>query len=454
MITNETDQKMLRIFVFLALFLGCNAHFPLVDNASGGDVFDKWDSALEATDITRSQFLSRVALCGHLYLWIKFSRPGNFDTLMIGGIVPVIERFKDIRVAAAVFGRGLPGSGATQDEIDTFCDSSPVGRLCMGYDDLPDDLKNAHSEIQTSMGVNDLGVIAVPGVEDQSNCNFGEDPLTLAVSDSMYVESSGGDDIEFATYYDWGGETHCFYHEEFSGSDMWVVQDKLIKLAGEGDHYIVFWSPDDNKLGEPLKPAKFGAVFGDEGQSEDFNGDTVLAGECSLPAQDFYEQDCHGYEKPFIPSILESIYNVFLPESFITNFFYLPWGGAPCIPSYAASIPNVYTCGADEPEISCTGLCHNHGFCPADAGLNNDISYDISECSSNTDANGYPMCGETCAREVCLDPTGENATIFGPIGPACVDECRNECLLFGALFCEKVCGMPSPECVGEYEMEH
>jgi len=446
-------KAMIRIIIVFVVVWISQAHFPLVDNAHGGEIFDKWDNAAEITDITRSSSTSRVSLCGHLFFWLKFTRPEGFDTLMIGGTVPVIGRFKDVRVAAAVFGRGLPGAGATQDEINTYCDRSLVGRTCMGYDDLPDDLKTAHGEIQTSLGVTDLGVIAVPGVDDLSNCDFGEDPLTVSVTGSLYVESGGGDDISYATYYDWGGETHCFFHEEFGGSDMWIVQDKLIGLAGEGDHFIAFWSPDDHILGEPTQPAKFGAVFGDEGQSEDFNGETIRAGECSLPAQDFYEQDCHGYRKPIIPSIIESIYNLFLPETWITNFFYLPWGGAPCISSYAASVPNVYMCGDDEPEKACTNLCHNHGFCPADPSLNEGgTPFDTSECTSKTNEDGFPMCGETCAREMCGG--GVNATTdYGPIGPACVNECKT-CGLFESLWCNETCGMPSDECYGIYEEEH
>ena len=219
----------------LLLLASVHAHFPLVDNAHGGDIFDTWDTALNVTDITRSSFTSRVALCGHLYFWLKFTRPADFNPLMVGGNIPVIERFKDNRVAIAVFGRGLPGPGASQEDINQYCNRSPVGRLCKGYDDLPADLQAAHGEIQTSMGVSDLGVIAVPGVEDQSNCDFGEDPLTLGVTGRLYRVSEGGDDVKFATYHDWEGESHCFFHERFFGSDMWMVQDKLIDLAGDGE---------------------------------------------------------------------------------------------------------------------------------------------------------------------------------------------------------------------------
>jgi len=438
---------MLRLLSFFILNFGINAHFPLIDNAHGGEAFDTWSTAVEVADITRSTFTNRVALCGHLYFWLTFDRPEDFDVLMVGGIVPTIERFKDTRVATAVFGRGLPGPNATQDEINVHCDRSPVGRLCKGYDDLPDELKTAHGEIEKSLGVSDLGVIGVPGVEDQSNCDFVEDPLSLIVADKLYVVSSGGDDAKYATYHDWN-ETHCFYHEEFAGNDMWMVQDKLINLAGEGKHFLAFWSPGDNVIGKPTTPSKFGPVFGDEGQSEDFSGDMIEAGECSLPAQDFFEQDCHGYEAPIIPSIMKSVYEFFLGPSFVTNTFFYPFGGAPCKPSYAATIPNVYTCGDETPPKPCTGLCHNHGTCPAEADLG---SFDIAECASNTDADGFPMCGETCARDVC----GANQTNieYGPVGPGCFERCEKNCFLF-FFACTETCGMPSNECVGVYEEEH
>jgi len=427
-----------------------NAHFPLVDNAHGGATFDKWSDAAFITDITRSSSTSRVALCGHLYFWLKFDRPSDFDTLMVGGTVPVVERFKDDKVAVAVFGRGLPAANATQDEIDVYCDRSPIDRKCKGYDDIPDDLKVAYGEIQNDMGVDDLGVIAVPGVEDLSNCDFGEDPLTIEVTGSLYIKSSGGEDVNYATYHDWGGETRCFFHEEFGGSDMWVVQDKLIDLAGNGDHYIVFWSPGDSSLGASLTPTKFGAVFGDEGQSEDFSGDVIQAGECSLPAQDFNEQDCHGYTKPFIPGLIEDLVEFFFGEQyrFFTNFIYLPWGGAPCRDSYAVTIPNKYICGDDEPDIACTGLCHNHGTCPANESIG---EFNISECATIVNEDGFPECGETCAQNIC--GADQNDTIYGPIGPACKIVCEDQCS-FIFFDCKTVCDFPSSECVGVYEEEH
>ena len=54
------------------------------------------------------------------------------------------------------------------------------------------------------------------------------------------------------------------------------TQDELVQLhsASVHTHYLVFWSPGDQLLGPPTHTAKFGAVFGDRGQSEEFSGAT------------------------------------------------------------------------------------------------------------------------------------------------------------------------------------
>lgn len=406
------------ICLLLALPL-TSAHFPLVDNAHGGPVFYSRTTALNITDITRSQFTDRVQTCDYPYLWLKFSRPANFTPLMVGGTVPVVERFKDIGVAVAVIAPGLPGSSATQSEVNDVCGYSPVGRECVSMAMLPSTVKD-----QIPDG---YGAVGVPAA-DSSTCDFGEDPQTLTTD--AYFTSSGGDDVRFATYVNWT-ETHCFFHEEFGGSDMWIVQDKLIDLKGEGTHYIVYWAPGDGKIGEPTTPAKFGAVCGDKGQSEDGFTGGLQAGECSLPAQDFYEMDCHGAEK-WRMDVAELI-----PEG--TN---IPWGllgGAPCRPSYAVSIPNFYQCPATSEGVKCNQLCHNHGICPA----------------GNTTTCDEPLlptsgCGETCHWQECgmADPDVKR----GPVGPACVETCREKCdfLVFN---CKEECGFPSPECKGVYE-EH
>ena len=58
-------------------------------------------------------------------------------------------------------------------------------------------------------------------------------------------------------------------------------------------------STGDEALGPPTTTAKFGVVFGDVGQSENFDGDSEVAGDCSQPSNDFYENDCHGVSRPW-----------------------------------------------------------------------------------------------------------------------------------------------------------
>ena len=131
----NSPTVLMRVLAF-ALFIGtARAHFPLATAASAGPYFATRDTALEASDVTRSQSTSRIATCGaqhirglksesdclslssdcmhipwrslrcarvhrladHPYMWVKVNVPAGFNTLMVGGTVPVIERFQDVR---------------------------------------------------------------------------------------------------------------------------------------------------------------------------------------------------------------------------------------------------------------------------------------------------------------------------------------------------------------------
>ena len=235
----------------------------------------------------------------------------------------------------------------------------------------------------------------------------------------------GGDDAPFAAWADWPSP-RCFYHEEWGGADMWIVQDKLVPLVADGTHYIVFWSPGDQVLGEPTHTAKFGVVFGDKGQSEEFSGTAADAGECSLPSQDFYENACR-----MEPLHVEA------------------WHAA-CEPFYGVPVPNLYSCTDDSASADhCNTLCHNEGTClPADA----------VSCPGD--------CAETCSYAAC---PGQQ----GPLGPACPADCvpggghahsghsgashghqhngRN--LLFGTMPHQPPAHCP-PECLGDFHHDH
>ena len=123
---------------------------------------------------------------------------------MIGGTVPVIERFWETRVAAAVIGPGL-----STDNISS----------------LPTAISD---QIPSGMGA-----VAVPGIPDQETCHFLEDPLSTRMSSmGVYVPSMGGDEAPFAAFHDWP-YSRCFFHEKNGGSENWMVLDKLVK-AGKG----------------------------------------------------------------------------------------------------------------------------------------------------------------------------------------------------------------------------
>ena len=61
---------------FLALLASARAHFPLVNGASGGELFSTLATAVEVEDIDRSQATNRVATCNHPYVFSPASNPG------------------------------------------------------------------------------------------------------------------------------------------------------------------------------------------------------------------------------------------------------------------------------------------------------------------------------------------------------------------------------------------
>eukprot|EP00964_Phaeocystis_antarctica_P034657 scaffold19746_cov67-Phaeocystis_antarctica.AAC.2 len=93
---------MMRALVLASLVAAVRTHFALTTAASGGAKYSTMADAYVVEHIDRSQFSDRVGVAkGH------FEKPDDFDKLMLGGTVPVIERFFDTRIAAAVIGPGL-----------------------------------------------------------------------------------------------------------------------------------------------------------------------------------------------------------------------------------------------------------------------------------------------------------------------------------------------------------
>ena len=86
-----------------------------------------------------------------------------------------------------------------------------------------------------------MGAVAVPGVPDQSDCSFTDDPLSTGSTcprppcEPPYKPSTNAQ-APFATNFSWG--PRCFYHEDWAGSDMWVVQDELVPILSTGVHYV------------------------------------------------------------------------------------------------------------------------------------------------------------------------------------------------------------------------
>lgn len=202
------EPRMVVLLCTSSLLLA-HAHVGLTAGASSGPYFSSLDTALntsEAGELTGDMngtafFANRVAFCAWPYLWMSFHAPVTNYTLMVGGTVPVIERFQDVRVAVGVVGPGLPIDGVSQ---------------------LP-------AEVQAQVPAG-MGAIAVPGVRDTSNCSFLNDPLSMEAYSVRYNDAAPS-----AVNFSWG--PRCFYHEYFTSVDMWIVQDALTTLSSTGSHH-------------------------------------------------------------------------------------------------------------------------------------------------------------------------------------------------------------------------
>jgi len=282
----------------------------------------------------------------------------------------------------------------------------------------------------------------VPAVPDQSTCDaFTDDPLSKGeLTDGVppYKPSMGSSgDAPFTGYHDWG-EPRCFFHEEWGGADMWIVQDELVPLMDttpNSQHYIVFWAPSDQLLGPPLHTAKWGAVFGDVGQSEEFSGTTIDAGECALPATDFYENECkNGFGNH--PAVHVGAFG----RRMTSHDRKLMHNWPECEPFIGVPIPNRYECASAPATVTnCASICHNHGAsCPAGA----------SKCGTIAEAT---ECAETCSWQTCGTDGVTMAANFaqGPAGVGCPDHCMPAALSQTTSCADLKAAYKSSQCCGD-----
>jgi len=296
---------------------------------------------------------------------------------MVGGTVPVLERFWNTRVAAAVIGPALPTDGISRLPKD-IADQIPAG----------------------------MGAIAIPGVPDQTDCSFVEDALSMGqiigggptagqpqVPAKPPYRAFTEENAPFARSFKWPTK-RCAYHEEWQGSDFWLVLDKVVQLIEGGVHYLVYWSPGDQLLGQPDHTSKYGIVFGDYGQSESFTGAAADLGPCALSHAEFYEMDCH--KRGHAPEFIMQIPAMFRPD---TTMF-----EKNCEPFYGVPMPNLYSCSStDAMEEHCNTLCPNKGDC-SPAGSANVCDHQA----------GFD-CPRSCAWLSC----GGSAAHRGEVGPGC-----------------------------------
>ena len=186
--------------------LYAQAHVPLLKGASSGPNIGSLATALNTTQVGvltgdlngTAFFANRVSFCAWPYFWLSFAAPTTNYTLMVGGSVPVIERFQQIRVAAAVIGPGLP----------------------------LDNLSQLPSELQAQIPEG-MGAVAVSGVQNQTDCAFLDAPVSVGAYSAQYNAAAPS-----ATNFSWG--PRCFFREGFTSVDIWVVQDELVRLSAAG----------------------------------------------------------------------------------------------------------------------------------------------------------------------------------------------------------------------------
>ena len=68
-------HTIMRSTFLFALLASARAHFPLVNGASGGELFSTLATAVEVEDIDRSHATNRVATCSHPYVLLPRLEP-------------------------------------------------------------------------------------------------------------------------------------------------------------------------------------------------------------------------------------------------------------------------------------------------------------------------------------------------------------------------------------------
>jgi len=171
----------------------CKAHRSLPPAITCGEQFSSPDSPLVIPNPEISWANYGMYTCEYPVSWFEAAAEENQE-LKFTVTVPVLERFKNVRMTVVIIGPGLQ--------------------------DLPDD-DNMPDSVKEYAKNNALGGVIYKSPIDQSTC----DHLT---SPEMIKESTVIDD-------------RCFFYEPFSGTNNWVVMDEIFTVSNNTEFKIAFY---------------------------------------------------------------------------------------------------------------------------------------------------------------------------------------------------------------------
>ena len=188
----------LRSTLLTSLIACAGAHRSLPSGVTCGPQFSTPSTALTIPDPEISWANYAIYDCDNPIAW--YNAEGSVDQEFKFTItLPVIERFKDVRMSTIIIGEGLP--------------------------ELPSDIY-VPAEVSNYLSENNVGAVAFVSPDDQSTC----DHLT---SPEMINEVSVVDD-------------RCHFYEPFGGSNLWVVMDEVYKLPTTTNYKIAVFEKNQS----------------------------------------------------------------------------------------------------------------------------------------------------------------------------------------------------------------
>ena len=180
--------------IFLAAIVHCtSAHRSLPSGITCGSQFSNPNTPLIIPNPKISWANYALFTCEHSVAW--YEAQGTKDQeFKFTLTVPVIERFKDVRMTTVIIGDGLP--------------ALPQGS------NVPEDVSKYISNYN-------LGAVVYKSPVDQSTCSH-------LSSEEMAKESTVKDG-------------RCNFYEPFGGSNLWVVADSAFKLPITGTYKIAVY---------------------------------------------------------------------------------------------------------------------------------------------------------------------------------------------------------------------